>query len=231
MAVLVRESGESEEAFRSRVLDALIDQQLQYEDAIRFGPEPPDAEEIEAAMTKVRERLRAEGKDPAAEFAAAGMTTDDVRASVERQLVVQRYLRERFRPGSAADEQRARAEYEERYVPERAGREARAPVRRGRRGDARARAGARLRRRDREVGQGAAREGEDRDLPAPVASDRPRAPVVLATAPAPTPTRPPAAPASGPDANRSARRPREGAAAQQMEVDVEDRLPGPLRRC
>jgi hypothetical protein len=42
-----------------------------------------------------------------------------VRASVERQLVVSRYLRERFRTGSLADEERARAEYDQAYVPER----------------------------------------------------------------------------------------------------------------
>jgi hypothetical protein len=116
---LPRASGETDAAFRGRVLEALIDQQLQYEEALRFGPEPPDAREIEEAMKKVSDRLREEGKEPAREFAAAGMTSDDVRASVERQLVVQRYLRERFRPGTLADEQRARVEYDERFAPER----------------------------------------------------------------------------------------------------------------
>src|SRR5262249_28080333 len=67
---------------------------------------------------KVSDRLREEGKDPTREFTSAGMTVDDVRASVERQLVIQRYLRERFRPGTLADEERARAEYEERFAPE-----------------------------------------------------------------------------------------------------------------
>jgi hypothetical protein len=119
LAPLPRAPGETDQAFRARVLDALIEQQLQYEEALRFGPEAPKAEEIEAAMTALSARLRAEGKDPAQEFAGSGMTLDDVRASVERQLVVSRYLRERFRTGSLADEERARAEYEGRYVPER----------------------------------------------------------------------------------------------------------------
>jgi hypothetical protein len=46
------------------------------------------------------------------------MTPEDVRASLERQLVIQRYLRERFAPIAYADEAQAREEYEKRYVPE-----------------------------------------------------------------------------------------------------------------
>jgi hypothetical protein len=101
------------------VLDALIDQHLQYEDAQRFGPAPPDAAEIEAAMAKLSGRLRSEGKDPRTEFLRAGLTPEEVRASVERQLLIQRYLRERFTPVALADEARARGEYESFYVPER----------------------------------------------------------------------------------------------------------------
>jgi parvulin-like peptidyl-prolyl isomerase len=119
VSALRPESGESREAFRTRVLEALIDQHLQYQDALRFDPAVPDAAEVDAAMKKLRERLQKEGKDPAAEFQAAGLTPEEVRSSVERQLLVQRYLRERFRPIAFADEERAREEYESRYVPER----------------------------------------------------------------------------------------------------------------
>jgi parvulin-like peptidyl-prolyl isomerase len=118
-SALRSEPGETPEAFRSRVLDALIDQHLEYEDAQRFGPAPPDANEIVAAMRRVEERLRAEGKDPNAEFVRAGLTREEVRASIERQLLIQRYLRERFTPVALADEERAREEYEKHYVPER----------------------------------------------------------------------------------------------------------------
>ena len=110
--------GESAEAFRSRILDGLIEEHLEYEDAARFGPAPPDAPEIQKAMTSLRERIKAEGKDPDAEFARAGMTVEEVRASIDRQLVIARYLRERFAPIAYADEEQARAEYEKRYVPE-----------------------------------------------------------------------------------------------------------------
>ncbi len=111
--------GESREAYRARILDALIDQHLEYEDAERFGPAPPDAAEIAAAMRKLSDRLRSEGKDPETEFARAGLTREEVRSSIERQLLIQRYLRERFTPVALADEARAREEYENVYAPER----------------------------------------------------------------------------------------------------------------
>lgn len=118
VSALTPEPGESAEAFRARVLDALIDQHLEYEDAVRFGPAAPDATEIRAAMDRLGEKLKAEGKDPQAEFAQAGLTPDDVRALLERQLVIARYLRERFAPIAYADDAQAREEYEKNYVPE-----------------------------------------------------------------------------------------------------------------
>ncbi|HMA17848.1 MAG TPA: hypothetical protein VKS03_05360 [Thermoanaerobaculia bacterium] len=110
---------ESADAFRTRVLEALVDQHLEYEDAQRFGPAPPDAAEIATAMRGLEDRLRSEGKDPQDEFVRAGLTRDEVRASIERQLLIARYLRERFTPVALADEERAREEYEKFYVPER----------------------------------------------------------------------------------------------------------------
>jgi parvulin-like peptidyl-prolyl isomerase len=119
ISALKPEPSETPEAFRARVLDALIDQRLEYEDALRFGPAVPEPADIDAALKKLRERIAREGKNPDAEFAAAGMTLSEVRATVERQLVVERYLQDRFRPIAFADEERAREEYEKVYVPER----------------------------------------------------------------------------------------------------------------
>jgi len=116
---LQRASGETAEAFHARVLDALIEQRLTYDDALRFGPAAPDPAVVEDALTKLRARLKAEGRDPDKEFAAAGLTPEEVRASVERQLLIQGYLQERFQPVAFADETRARAEYEKYYVSER----------------------------------------------------------------------------------------------------------------
>jgi hypothetical protein len=118
VSALAPSPGETREQFRGRVLDAMIEEHLEYEDAARFGPSPPDAAQIEKAMASLRDRLKAEGKDPDAEFARSGMTVDEVRASIDRQLVIARYLRERFAPIAYADEEQAREEYEKRYVPE-----------------------------------------------------------------------------------------------------------------
>lgn len=119
VSALAPEPGESSDTFRARVLEALIDERLEYDDALRFGPAVPDAAEVGAAVKKLRERLAKEGKNPDTEFAAAGLTSSEVRATVERQLIVERYLQERFRPIAFADEDRAREEYEKFYVPER----------------------------------------------------------------------------------------------------------------
>ena len=116
---LRRDPGETSEAFRERVLDALIEQRLAYEDALRFGPATPEAADVEEALNKLKVRLEKEGKNPEKEFAAAGLTPEEVRASFERQLIVQRYLQERFRPVAFADEERAKEYYEKVYVPER----------------------------------------------------------------------------------------------------------------
>jgi parvulin-like peptidyl-prolyl isomerase len=119
VSALSAEPGEDEASFRTRVLEALIDQRLEYEEALRFGPPPPDAAEVQEALQGLRQRLAKAGKDPKVEFARAGLTPEEVQAMLERQLVVRRYLRERFAPVAYADEQRAREEYEKRYVPER----------------------------------------------------------------------------------------------------------------
>jgi hypothetical protein len=119
VGALSPDPGESTDAFRTRVLDELINQHLEYQDASRFGPAAPDATQIADAMKTLVERLKKEGKDPAEEFAKAGMDEEDVEAMLERQLVIQRYLKERFAPVAYADEEQARHEYEQYYIPAR----------------------------------------------------------------------------------------------------------------
>jgi hypothetical protein len=199
VSALAPEPGESAESFRARVLDALIDQHLQYQEALRFGPPAPDAAAVRTAMDRLREKLRAQGKEPEAEFAAAGMTAEEVRETLERQLVVQRYLVERFRPVAIADEARAREEYETHYVPERRAAGLPAPPFEQVAEDMRTRSQQRIF--EEEVARWM-RELRDRSrvavyrIPIPVPSGR--TPVVISTAPAerrtPTPTAPPLTP-------------------------------------
>jgi hypothetical protein len=111
---LERDPGETAEHFDQRVLEELIDDYLRYRDALRFAPSPPDAAAVEAAIRKIRDRLKAEGKDPDREFQEAGLTPAEVRASVEKQLIVSAYVRDRFAALvfiSSADE---KAEYDRR---------------------------------------------------------------------------------------------------------------------
>jgi len=93
---LERAAGEADEAFRQRVLSEMIDEYLRYRDALRFSPAAPDPGDVDAAVASLRERLRREGKDPDAEFRAAGLDEARVRSSLERQIVVMRYVRDRF---------------------------------------------------------------------------------------------------------------------------------------
>ena len=93
---LERSAGETDEAYRERVLSEMIDEYLRYRDALRFSPAPPDPGEVDAAVQTLRDRLRKEGKDPDAEFRAAGLDEAQVRVALERQIVVMRYVRDRF---------------------------------------------------------------------------------------------------------------------------------------
>lgn len=93
---IAKEPGETDAPYRDRVLSEMIDEYLRYRDALRFLPAPPDPARVDDAFEAVRARLRAAGKDPEAEFRAAGMSDGEVRASLERQLVVTQYVRDRF---------------------------------------------------------------------------------------------------------------------------------------
>jgi hypothetical protein len=106
-----QEPGEEPAHFRQRVLSEMIDEQLRYRDALRFLPSLPDAAEIQKAMDQLVKRLKSEGKDPQAEFASAGLSEDAVRASLEKELIVTRYVRDRFSAPLFISPQEIQAEY------------------------------------------------------------------------------------------------------------------------
>ena len=124
-AGLVPSAGESETQFRDRVLSEMVDDYLRYRDALRFSPASPDAAAVDAALRKLRQRLQSEGKDPDREFRQAGMTIEEVRASIEKQMVVSQYVRERFSALAFISADDLRAEYEGPFSEEyrRAGRQ------------------------------------------------------------------------------------------------------------
>jgi hypothetical protein len=112
VGTMTRRDGESEEDFRLRVLNELIDERLRYRDAARFAPDKPDAADLDAAYRDLLARLRKEGKDPQKEFARVGASEDEVKAVLERQLIVSRYVRERFFPVTYATTEEARKYYD-----------------------------------------------------------------------------------------------------------------------
>ena len=103
---------ESVSMFRDRVLSEMIDDYLRYRDALRFSPMPPDAAAVDAALARLRERLKSEGKNPDGEFRKAGMSVEEVRASIEKQLVVSQYVRERFSALAFVSSEDLQKEYE-----------------------------------------------------------------------------------------------------------------------
>jgi hypothetical protein len=90
------QSGEAREDFEKRVLSEMIDEELRYRDARRFSPAPPDPTAVQKAYDALVGRLRAQGKNPDAEFASSGLSPEGVRERLARQLVVSQFLNDRF---------------------------------------------------------------------------------------------------------------------------------------
>ena len=86
----------------------------------RFGPAPPDAAEITAAIEKLA-RAAEGGRQGSRRRVREGRHDRRRRArhASSDSSSSQRYLRERFAPIAFADEEQAREEYEKHYVPER----------------------------------------------------------------------------------------------------------------
>jgi hypothetical protein len=112
VGTMTRRAAESEADFRLRVLNELIDERLRYRDAARFAPDKPDAADVDAAYRSLIERLHKAGRDPQKEFARVGASEDEVKALLERQLIVSRYVRERFFPVTYATTEEVRHYYD-----------------------------------------------------------------------------------------------------------------------
>lgn len=89
--------GESDEAFRRRVLNALIDQRLQFHEVDRFGFQQVPVDEIEKRVAAIRARFPDE---PAFQKALkeVGLDLKGLRQLIARQLLVLTYVDERLGP-------------------------------------------------------------------------------------------------------------------------------------
>lgn len=93
---MTRETGENDGQFRSRVLSEMIDEYLRLRDALRFSPVPPAPAQVNAQMDRLKARLRAEGRNADDEFRRAGLSEQDVRLALTRQMIVTQYVDDRF---------------------------------------------------------------------------------------------------------------------------------------
>jgi peptidyl-prolyl cis-trans isomerase SurA len=87
--------GETDKAFRRRVLDALIDQRLQFHEIDRFNFEQVPVAEIQARVAEIRSRFPDEAAFQKA-LKEVGVDAKGLRQLVARQLLVLTYVDERL---------------------------------------------------------------------------------------------------------------------------------------
>jgi hypothetical protein len=95
LGLVPREPGESEEAYRRRVLEGLIDQRLRSHDIDRFGLGQVDVELVEKNVAEIRERFGSEA-ELQRQLAELDLDLEGLRQLVARQLMVLNYVNERL---------------------------------------------------------------------------------------------------------------------------------------
>lgn len=113
-----RQSGESEDRFRRRVLESIIAQALRYRDVLRFGAQDVSRDAIEARLLEIRRRFRSDAEFEAA-LGQTELSLDEVRALIKRQLQVDAYIEERFSPLIFVSLDQIEAYYRDTYLPQR----------------------------------------------------------------------------------------------------------------
>lgn len=113
-----RQTGESEDRYRRRVLESIIAQALRYRDVLRFGARDVSKDAIEARLLEIRRRYPSD-----AEFEVAleetELTLDEVRVLIKRQLQVDAYIEERFSPLIFVSLDQIEAYYRDTFLPQR----------------------------------------------------------------------------------------------------------------
>lgn len=113
-----RQTGESEDRYRRRVLESIIAQALRYRDVLRFGAQDVSKDAIEARLLEIRRRYPSD-----AEFEVAleetELTLDEVRVLIKRQLQVDAYIEERFSPLIFVSLDQIEAYYRDTFLPQR----------------------------------------------------------------------------------------------------------------
>lgn len=111
-----RQEGESDPAFRRRVLETLIVQRIQLHEVSRFGIEQVPVEAIEEQVEAIRARFGSD-EELRARLAEVGLDLQGLRQLVARQLAVVAYFEEFLGPRIFVDLEEIRKYYDETLVP------------------------------------------------------------------------------------------------------------------
>ncbi len=117
LGLVEREAGESTEALRARVLDGLIDQLLRFQAAERFGFGQVSVERIEAQVAEIRAGFPDDAAF-ATRLAELGLSIEELRQLVARQIMVLVYVDERLGARVFVSLDDIRAHYEQELVPQ-----------------------------------------------------------------------------------------------------------------
>lgn len=112
-----REPGESDEAYRRRVLEGLIDNRLRTHEIDRFGLGQVDVARVDQAITQIRSRFANE-EEFRARLAQVDLDLQTLRQLVARQLAVLDYIDERLAVRVFVTIDEIQKHYEEALVPE-----------------------------------------------------------------------------------------------------------------
>ncbi len=110
---LPREAGETEAAYRDRVLASRVVEVLRDRQLRKTGGIEPKREEVEARVALLEARVVKERGEPLdAILARAGATRDDLYAFVKRGMALESFVRERLSPAIKTTDAELRAYYD-----------------------------------------------------------------------------------------------------------------------
>lgn len=117
LGLVERQEEESEEAFRQRALQELIEQKLRFHEIDRYGFTELPVQRVEEELAEIRHRHADDG-DWQARLAELGLDEQGVKALVARQLLVFTYIEERLGPRVFVSLEDIREYYDTVLVPE-----------------------------------------------------------------------------------------------------------------
>jgi hypothetical protein len=116
--LIARVGGETEEAYRKRVLDSMISQDLRYRDVARFGAEDVAKDAIESRFLELQRRFPSSA-DYQQALVRSELTEEELKAFIKRQLQVEAYVAERFSPLVFVSLEEIETYYNSTWLPQR----------------------------------------------------------------------------------------------------------------